>query len=258
MDRVPFFADYVRNLTGEEAGQVLGATVPMRAAGATGVYGEEESARLNERFDELFQSMAALRPEYLARENDASKLPGIYEFPREFRKLRSLVVQFLVDVCRPSQLTVGPFLRGFYFSGVRPVVVTDAPPGAAARRAAGLRGALPAPPGMFRMGATQAPQPVVSGHATRKVPQWLFLGHFFSDILLADRAAMGASGASTKTGFWRRVLLISAAALCFILTIGFVVSFFKNRALENQTIEAARGITAAESTGLNLAFRSIR
>ena len=32
-DRLPFFADYVRNLTGDEATQVFGTTVPMRAAG---------------------------------------------------------------------------------------------------------------------------------------------------------------------------------------------------------------------------------
>ena len=65
--------------------------------------------------------MCDLRPEYLARETRPQKLPGIYEFPREFRKLRRAMVQFLVDLCRPSQLTVGPFLRGFYFSGVRPL-----------------------------------------------------------------------------------------------------------------------------------------
>jgi len=34
-------------------------------------------------------------------------------------------VQFLVDLTRPSQLSVNPFLRGFYFSGVRPVFVED-------------------------------------------------------------------------------------------------------------------------------------
>jgi len=41
------------------------------------------------------------------------------------RKLRKVVVQFLVDLARPSQLNVNPFLRGFYFSGVRPTVIED-------------------------------------------------------------------------------------------------------------------------------------
>ena len=34
-------------------------------------------------------------------------------------------MQFLVDLARPSHLGTNPFLRGFYFTGVRPVVVDD-------------------------------------------------------------------------------------------------------------------------------------
>ena len=250
MDRVPFFADYVRNLTSEEAQQVFGATVPMRAAGA-GVYGEEETARLSALFEELFRSLCAHRPEFLARENDPGKLPGCYEFPREFRKARALAVEFLVDLCRPSQLTVGPFLRGFYFSGVRPVIVTEAP--AAPRVERQQTETASAATGMFRVGGAQAaaPQAAPAG-VPRKVPQWLFLSHFFNDIVLADRTAMGASGASTKTGFLQRLLLMGAALLCLILIAGFTVSFFRNRALAGNAVEAARGISAAESSGMNL------
>ena len=69
--------------------------------------------------------MCNARPEFLSREQDPSQLPGIYEFPREFRKLRLPLVRFLVELCKPSQLNVGPFLRGFYFSGVRPVIVAE-------------------------------------------------------------------------------------------------------------------------------------
>ena len=36
--------------------------------------------------------------------------------PVEFRKLRAMAVQFMVDLCRPNQLGAGPFLRGFYFT----------------------------------------------------------------------------------------------------------------------------------------------
>jgi type VI secretion system protein ImpL len=50
MDRLPFFTEYVRNLTKEEAGQVLGATIPMRDVRAGGVYGEEQTARLTADF----------------------------------------------------------------------------------------------------------------------------------------------------------------------------------------------------------------
>ena len=116
-------------------------------------------------------------------------------------------MQFLVDLCRPSQLSVGPLLRGFYFTGVRPIIINEAAPVAAAapQQQAGY-GTAAGATGIFKAGAraqaAQAAPPQVGG--TRKVPQWLFLSHLFTDVLLADRAAMGASGASTKTSFARR------------------------------------------------------
>ena len=128
MDRLPFFTEFVRNLTKDEATQVLGATIPMRDVRAGGVYGEEQTARLTADFERLFHSLADARPEFLGRETDATKQPGAYEFPREFRKIRPAMVQFLVDLCQPSQLTVGPFLRGFYFTGVRPIVINEVAP----------------------------------------------------------------------------------------------------------------------------------
>src|SRR5207302_803220 len=63
----------------------------------------------------------------LPRESEPTRIPGAYEFPREFRKVRNMLVQFLVDIGRPSQLRASPFLRGFYFSGVRAVVTQDVP-----------------------------------------------------------------------------------------------------------------------------------
>ena len=72
-------------------------------------------------------------------------------------------------------------------------------------------------------------------------------------MLLADSAAMGASGASVKAGSARRVLYLVAAVLCLLLCIAFTVSFFKNRALETQARDAAVGISSAESSGQNLA-----
>ena len=256
LDRLPFFTEYVRNLSTEEATQVLGVTLPILGKRSEGVFAEQETARLAGHFEWLFRSLADARPEFLARESDAAKLPGAYEFPREFRKIRSAAVQFLVDLCRPSQLSVGPFLRGFYFTGVRPVIINEAAPArqSAPPQQAGL-GAASGATGIFSGGARMAPQPAAPAPvaASRKVPQWMFLSHFFNDLLLADRAAMGASGSSTKTSFARRVLLLAAAALSLILAIGFSVSFLQNRALESQAREAAQATSPAASNGLDLA-----
>ncbi len=254
MDRLPFFTDYVRNLSNDEAAQPLGVTLPMLGARPEGVYAEQENARLTGNFEALFRSLADHRIEFLPRETDPSKLPAGYEFPREFRKIRATVVQFLVDLCRPSQLSTGPFLRGFYFTGVRPVIVNEtAPVQAAAQQQAGMGSAAGAT-GIFNMrqaAQAQSQQPVVTG--SRKVPQWLFLGHFFANVLLADRSAMGASGSSVKTSGARRILFACAAALCAIVAILFTVSFFKNRALENRVQDAAHAIGSGEAVGADFA-----
>src|SRR5204862_263787 len=157
-DRLPFFNEYVRNLSNEEATQVLGVTLPM-AERSSGVYAEQQGQRLSAAFNDLYYSLCDKRPEFLAREHDGEKLPGIYEFPREFRKLRGAMVQFLVDLARPSQLTTGPFLRGFYFSGVRPVFVNEVAPAVVAPRSQEAQGfgASREATGFFRMGQQQQP-----------------------------------------------------------------------------------------------------
>ncbi len=254
-DRIPFFAEFVRNLNPEEAGQVVGATVPIRGAAAGGVYSEQETQRLTWAFNQLFHSFCDHRLLLLPREGDATKLPQAYEFPREFRKLRNSLVQFLVDVCRPSQLRAGPFLRGFYFSGVRPVAAAETPvaplvaPTTPAEHAE-VGGATR----MFRAGfqaEQKARQGVAQagGGAGRKVPQWLFLGHLFNDVVLADANARAASGSSTKTSLVKRIMLASAAAICVIYSILLAWSYFGNRDLEQESLAASKGIPAAEGAG---------
>ncbi|MCZ2075148.1 MAG: hypothetical protein LC130_09140 [Bryobacterales bacterium] len=244
-DRLPFFLDYVRNLANEESGQVAGTTLTIRPPQSEGVYAEEETRRLTAAFERLFHSLCDKRIHFLARENDPAKLSGTYEFPREFRKIRTLAVQFLVDLCRPSQLRASPFLRGFYFSGVRPVLVSESAPVPAAPSQPERQMQAPATATQaFRVGAQQAPpQPAaqpVSG--TRRVPQWLFLTHLFNDVILQDRAAMGASSSSVKSSNTRRFLLATASAAFLLLGVAFTVSFIGNRALENEVIEAARNL----------------
>jgi len=252
-DRLPYFREFVRNLSNEEAGQVVGATLPLPGAEAAGVYGEQQSARVGWAFDNLFRALCDARPELLGRENDTEIRPAVYEFPREFRKLRANIVTFLVDLCRPSQLATTPFLRGFYFSGVRPIVVDEVETPAAAPPQAASTGAPQNATGIFHAGqparaAASAPRVI----GTRRVPQWLFLGHLFNDIVLQDRAALGTSASSTKTNSARRLLLAAVSVICLLIALGFLVSWIRNRGLESRTLDAARGISAAESTGMDL------
>ena len=256
-DRVPFFAEFVRNLSTEEAAQVLGVTLPLRQGTDAGLYVEQQREVLNGRFEELFRSLCDARPEFLSRENDTTQLPGAYEFPREFRKLRTPLVQILVDLCRPSQLTVGPFLRGFYFSGIRPVLVSEAIPVANPPAAQLGKQEDAGATRMFRSGAS-GPSPAQPVTATKRVPQWLFLGRLFSNVLLGDQAVASASGGSAKTNVLRRSLLASFAVVCLILCIGFTVSFFRNRALEQQINNAVHGSAAAVTPGSLASVEALR
>jgi type VI secretion system protein ImpL len=241
-DRVSFFGEYVRNLTDDEVTQVVGATLPAALGTRVGVYAEEETRRLAEAFTALQFSLCEKRPVFLARENDSSKLGGVYEFPREFRKLRTGIVQFLVDVCRPSQLRTSAFLRGFYFSGVRPIEVRDTP--VQAQRAPQHRATAEEATGIFSLRSLEPVETPQVSSGSRRIPQWLFLSHLFNDVILADRAALGASGRNVGTDLLRRVLFAAGAGLALLLATAFTISYFNNRALEHSVTEAARGISA--------------
>jgi type VI secretion system protein ImpL len=255
-DRLPFFAEWVHNLTNEEAGQVVGVTLPMGSSSAQGVYAEAESQRLTASFNALFHSFCDHRLMILPREADPAKIPGAYEFPREFRKLRNMLVQFLVDLARPSQLRASPFLRGFYFSGVRPVEVRDVTPGPAMAAQQPQPEEAGGATRMFRPGfqaeqrAAQAYAPQFA--AARKVPQWLFLGHLFVDVLLADNAARAASGSSIKTSLAKRILLAAAAFVFLFYSVMLLVSYFGNKSLEDTALVAARNIGNADVLSGNL------
>jgi type VI secretion system protein ImpL len=250
-DKINYFRDYVTGLTEPEASEVFGVTLPMHGQQAQGAYVEQQNRRITDAFQELYRSLCDKRPPYLSREHDAAKLPNIYEFPREFGKLRNLLVQFLVDLCRPSQLGTSAFLRGFYFTGVRPVTVTDLPPAAqiptyddtpmdaGATRIFNPRMQVPF--------AAQQQGPQVG---SRKVPQWVFLGHLFSDVILADRPATAVTQRNVKVNVARRIMLAAASALVLLLAGWWAVSYANNNTLVHEALNDARaGQTENLSSG---------
>jgi type VI secretion system protein ImpL len=247
IDRISFFADFVRGMSKDEVSEVLGVTLPLRSLSA-GVYADEETRRLTKAFDEIFYSLAERRIVLLPRENEGDKLPGIYEFPRELRKLRTLLVQFLVDLGRPSHLSTNPFLRGFYFTGVRPVIMEDvvvAPVAPVETADAGYgSGATQI---FSRMGSPAPPPPGARGGGSRRVPQWVFLTSLFNDVLVKDRVALATSGSSSRVNLLRRLALGAALFIALICLTGFVVSFFRNRALETRVREAVADLSTLQT-----------
>lgn len=239
MDRLPHFIEYVSNLTSAESGEILGATL-LRRTGSQGLFVEEENNRINRTFDQLVYSLSEKRLDYLTRESAPERLPAVYEFPREVRKLRNAVAQFLVELTKPTQLGANCFLRGFYFSGVRPVIVSEsvamAAPVAASASAAGATR-------MFKSSDLQAQAAPARVMQSRKVPEWSFLPHLFNEVILRDRAALGASSQSAHVHTARRILIACAMLICLVVLGWATVSFVNNRALEQSFATSAETLS---------------
>lgn len=247
LDRLAFFTDYTRTLSDSEAQQVLGVSVPPEM-GAVGVYGEREAARLTNAFDQLAVSLSNKRTELLPRESEQEAALSAYEFPREFRKMRMPLVKFLVELCRPSQLAAAPFLRGFYFCGVRPVTIEEQVAASERPRSRAQQSLNPEATAMFASyrAAVEEAAPVRTKTARKRVPQWVFLPHFFNDVVLGDESGLKASAASRKTHFLRHAAIFSVVAVAIAFGALSLISYLKNRSLE-QKVETSAAAVSADS-----------
>lgn len=267
-DRIPYFEEFCTNFSNEETSQVLGTTLALAPPTGSGVYAEQETRRLTAAFQGLFFSLAECRPGLLSRERNTERQGTVYEFPREFGKLSKPLVQFLVDLCRPGHLRAGPFLRGFYFVGQR-IVTTAATAGqtmlgtpAAAPRAQGFSAdatsLMSAQDPTAKMAWASGTQLEGAGE-TRKTAQRVFLNHIFSHIVLQDRAALGASGTSTRGDLGRRILLASIAGLAIIWIFALLISFVGNAHLVSEVKQASQDLSVVESPGSQVpAVESLR
>jgi type VI secretion system protein ImpL len=240
LDRVPNFAEFVRTLSSEEAMQVLGITLPRSEASA-GLYAEQATREISAALDGIVFSLAEFRLDLLARETDAAKLAGVYEFPRELRKFRNNLTAYLVELVRPSHLSVNPYLRGFYFIGIRAQIVEQlvtapaaapqaAPADASATRMFSLQE-------MQRAAAPQSPAVVA-----QKVAQWTFLPRIIPQVVLGDKTALAGTSKTGRASLFLRILWGTAATLIAIYLILLIISFGNNSSLERQITSAAQAL----------------
>jgi type VI secretion system protein ImpL len=246
-DKISYFRDYVENLSDVEIADVFGVTLPIETE--QGVYAQQQAKRVNDGFQQLYYWLSDRRPTYLIREHKPEALPNIYEFPREFNKLRPLITSFLVDLCRPSQLGLSPFLRGFYFTGVRATTVSDVAPaamqvpddssgmdsGATRMFSFPKRGAAPMTP-EFREAA-----------GARKIAQWVFLQQLLPGVVLADGTATSVGAGNVKLNVARRALLGGAMAAALLMGLWWTISYSNNHALVHGALDAAQGAPSVPS-----------
>jgi type VI secretion system protein ImpL len=241
-DAIPHFEAFVRNLSADEAREVLGASVEPDSGNA-GTYAERVTPQLEQLLNDLYRSLSSRRLDMLAREHAPEWKPGAYEFPREFRKLVPTAVEFLRELCKPSELAVSPVLRGFYFVGVQAVHVPDGAGEFAPMQAAETVGAGRSATSVFsaaQMAASrQAP---AAPSRMRKVPRWDFLERVFPEVVLADDTAARLTQGGARVSFVRRALLAGAGAVALVLAIAFAASFTNNRRLQAETRAAAAGV----------------
>jgi type VI secretion system protein ImpL len=237
LDRVPNFNEYARNLSADESVQPLG-TALKRSETTAGLYAEQASKEIAASFDQVVFSLGEFRLELLTRENDAKNLDPVYEFPRELSKLRNTLTAFLLELTRPSHLNANPYLRGFYFTGVRAQVIEQM---VAAQAATSY--AAPADAGATRMFSVEQMRAAASAPApqmvAQKVAQWSFLPRVFSSVILDDRAALAATSNSGRTHIFRRIALGAVSFLLFVWLICLVVSWVNNSSLEQSIASAA-------------------
>ena len=245
LDRVAGFAEYVRNLTPEEASSLLGG-VPLVSGTGGASYAERASAAIAGAYDTLIFSLAEARLDLLNRENDPALLGQVYEFPRELRKFRDALTTYLVELARPSHLNVNPHLRGFFFTGVRAYL---------RQISASAPGPLPVPQqadagatGVFSFQAPAQPlsAPMASGGA-EKIAQWTFLPRFFPHAVLGDKDALAITTGSSHGLFLRRLLYGGLAALLLIYLSLLTVSYMHNAALERSIESASTALASAPS-----------
>ena len=248
LDRVPHFEEYVRNLSEDEVRQILGAQLGSLNSSA-GTYADQASRTLRDTMDSLIFKLAGFRVEMLDREHDPASVPGVYEFPRELGKLRKNLSQYLVELCKPSQLNANPYLRGFYFTGVRARTVERAVVQSEVEvpmvRDAGATQFLNL--SMLRARtAAQTASPVLT---SARVPQWTFLPRLLPEAILGDKEALAPTRQSAPARLFRRILFGSLALVCAIITILILVSYSNNAAIEHRIRDDARAlpVSGAES-----------
>ena len=255
LDRVPHFDNYARNLSDEEVRQVLGAPL-ARSDASAGTYSDQASRMLAGVLDAIAYQLGEFRVEMLDRETDARSAPGVYEFPREFGKIRKGLNQYLVELCKPSQLSANPYLRGVFFTGVRARIVERAANVAVASERlaaqeveAGATQYLNLSRVQAGSGARTAAPPVM---VSTRVPQWTFLPRLLPEVILGDKSALAATRQSAPARLFRRILYGTLVFLLAFWCLFLVVSYINNAEIKHRIENAARALPKVAANSISL------
>lgn len=250
-DRIGGFPEFFGRSGPGDVDQVFG--VLNRETPDTGpenrVWADRESKRLGHDFQSLVLRLDERRRLALTMEGDSARKPAIYEFPREFKKLRTPLVQFLVDVFQPDPLRLRPRLAGFFFTGVLP---QESP------RTVGDSTTIFAGSGISDTTQIfQADRTVILKQSGVPVDRErrTFAGELFQKIVLYHRPAHSRPVAASSFGPQQRIATAVASGAALLLAIVWSVSWWNNRTLAS---EFATAVAAVRSAPADLSLTDLR
>jgi type VI secretion system protein ImpL len=252
-DAIPFFPDYFRRAAEGETTQVLGSALPRASEESGATAGAGAKALINS-FRTLYRAIAERRIVYLASEPDTTARAAIYEFPRELKRIRSSLVQFLTDAFRGGLAEPGPWLRGYYLTGVCETEPSREPTSSGADWTVAdldasriFRGDATR---MFRANDFTLPsKPGAKGGR----PRWLFVADLFRRVIPGDVAVPNVPARDNQIERYRRAALAGIAGFCLLLCTGFTVSWAGNRTLLHDVQTAAGHAPGAGQSATTLA-----
>jgi type VI secretion system protein ImpL len=257
IDGLRYFPEFFSRLPEGEIAQVFGVLTDetRQAQRQDRTWAEAETKLLNQYFQSLFLRLSDRRLQALAQEAKPAQKPSIYEFPREFKRIRTHLVQFLVDIFKPDPLKSGPLLRGFFFAGVRRTERMAPSPQTDVKSS--FRLASPAAEATQIFSADlltsfgKTPVDVGSGQV---VDQWVFLTDFFRQVLRFDRPVVRRVAAKPKLEQYYRIAAAAALGLTLFLLLVWTISWRGNSRLTSNIEGASERVrrASAEPTLTNL------
>ncbi|MGH9558722.1 MAG: type VI secretion system membrane subunit TssM [Bryobacteraceae bacterium] len=249
-DNVPYFREYFARLVESEDQQILGYTLPAFSPGARPageIFAEAETARVSEAFNRMYFSLAEKRLDILPREINAANRPAVYEFPREMKRIRDTLVQFLVDVFRPDPLQPGPVLRGCYFTGTRQATVSTLGPSLnePVSRSSGEATSL------FNLAEYQKKMGLAAPESPTEttVERWCFVSELFHRVILPDPMGQAVAFASARQAMYKRMAFGGAAVFALLLCILWIRSWWNNAELIDNVQAAAQASYTFQPNG---------
>jgi type VI secretion system protein ImpL len=242
LNNVKYFQEFFGRMADTEAGQLFGVLTAGKEAAGDRIWAESETKRLSKLFSTLFLRLSDRRLAALAQETRQEARAPIYEFPREFKRIRTNLVQFLVDVFKPDPLQPSPQLRGFFFIGTRRSERMTAPPALpdASVFSSSIHASDATQIFSSELKTSYGKSPLEQA-PSRAVEQWMFVPDLFTKVLRQDRPAVTRPPAPFDR--YRTVVTGVAVGLALLITLVWTVSWFGNSGLVSRfqsSIDALR------------------